>query len=134
MLGTSLPFPSADSLVCVLKTVLPACDSPTLSVSSRLASMSPRRGSFLSRLICLLAHPLALTSSFDKDLMYQRGYAMGEEFKGKGVHVALGPMTNMGRVAAGGRNWEGFGADPYLSGWATEMTVKGMQDAGVQAW
>lgn len=50
------------------------------------------------------------------------------------MHVALGPMTNMGRVAAGGRNWEGFGADPYLSGWATEMTVRGIQDAGVQAW
>lgn len=70
---------------------------------------------------------------FDKDLMYARGYAMGEEFKGKGVNVALGPMTNMGRVAAGGRNWEGFGGDPYLSGWATEMTIRGMQDAGVQA-
>lgn len=71
---------------------------------------------------------------FDKDLMYARGYAMGQEFKGKGVNVALGPMTNMGRVAAGGRNWEGFGGDPYLSGWATEMTVRGLQDAGVQAW
>jgi len=48
--------------------------------------------------------------------MYARGYAMGSEFKGKGVNVGLGPMTNMGRVAAGGRNWEGFGGDPYLSG------------------
>jgi hypothetical protein len=65
--------------------------------------------------------------------MYARGYAMGSEFKGKGVNVGLGPMTNMGRVAAGGRNWEGFGGDPYLSGWATEMTVRGLQDAGVQA-
>jgi beta-glucosidase len=74
-----------------------------------------------------------VASTFDKDLMYARGYAMGEEFKGKGANVALGPATNMGRVAAGGRNWESFGGDPYLSGWATEMTVKGMQDAGVQA-
>ncbi|WVO12926.1 hypothetical protein L204_100534 [Cryptococcus depauperatus] len=74
-----------------------------------------------------------VASTFDKDLIYARGYAMGKEFKGKGVNVALGPMTNMGRVAAGGRNWEGFGADPYLSGWATEMTIRGMQDAGVQA-
>jgi beta-glucosidase len=41
--------------------------------------------------------------------MYKRGKAMGAEFRGKGIHVALGPMTNMGRVAAGGRNWEGFG-------------------------
>ena len=58
---------------------------------------------------------------------------MGQEFKGKGVNVALGPFANLGRVVAGGRNWEGFGGDPYLSGWATEMTVKGIQDAGVQA-
>ncbi|WVQ75626.1 hypothetical protein IAR50_005255 [Cryptococcus sp. DSM 104548] len=72
-------------------------------------------------------------ATFDKDLIYARGYAMGQEFKGKGAHVALGPMTNMGRVAAGGRNWEGFGGDPYLSGWATEATVRGIQDAGVQA-
>ncbi|WVQ75624.1 hypothetical protein IAR50_005253 [Cryptococcus sp. DSM 104548] len=72
-------------------------------------------------------------ATFDKDLIYARGYAMGQEFKGKGVHVALGPMTNMGRVAAGGRNWEGFGGDPYLSGWATDATVRGLQDAGVQA-
>jgi beta-glucosidase-like glycosyl hydrolase len=41
-------------------------------------------------------------SRFDKDLMYARGYAMGEEFKGKGVHVALGPMTNMGEWRLGG--------------------------------
>ncbi|WVQ75627.1 hypothetical protein IAR50_005256 [Cryptococcus sp. DSM 104548] len=72
-------------------------------------------------------------STFDKDLIYARGYALGQEFKGKGAHVALGPMTNMGRVAAGGRNWEGFGGDPYLSGWATDATVRGLQDAGVQA-
>ncbi|WVQ97414.1 hypothetical protein IAU59_004527 [Kwoniella sp. CBS 9459] len=74
-----------------------------------------------------------VASTFDKDLMYARGYAMGQEFKGKGAHIHLGPMTNMGRVSAGGRNWEGFGGDPYLSGWATEMTVRGVQDAGVQA-
>lgn len=77
--------------------------------------------------------PLTPRQRFDKGLMYDRGYAMGQEFKGKGVNVALGPMTNMGRVAAGGRNWEGFGADPYLSGWATHETIRGMQDAGVQA-
>ncbi|WVF70507.1 hypothetical protein IAT40_005297 [Kwoniella sp. CBS 6097] len=74
-----------------------------------------------------------VASTFDKDLMYARGYAMGQEFKGKGAHIHLGPMTNMYRVPAGGRNWEGFGGDPYLSGWATEMTVRGVQDAGVQA-
>ncbi|OCF55403.1 beta-glucosidase [Kwoniella mangroviensis CBS 10435] len=74
-----------------------------------------------------------VASTFDKDLMYARGYAMGQEFKGKGAHIALAPMTNMYRLPAAGRNWEGFGGDPYLSGWATEMSIRGLQDAGVQA-
>jgi beta-glucosidase len=58
---------------------------------------------------------------------------MGREFKGKGVHVALGPMMNLGRVAQGGRNWEGFGADPFLTGESAYETILGMQQAGVQA-
>lgn len=59
--------------------------------------------------------------------------ALGQEFKAKGVNVALGPMMNMGRVAQGGRNWEGFGADPYLTGEAAYETVLGLQQGGVQA-
>jgi beta-glucosidase len=74
-----------------------------------------------------------VATTWDKDLMYARGYAMGEEFKGKGANVALGPATNIARAPVAGRNWEGFGADPYLAGWAVEQTVKGLQDAGVQA-
>jgi beta-glucosidase len=31
--------------------------------------------------------------------MQARGKAMGAEFRGKGVNVALGPMTNMGAFA-----------------------------------
>jgi hypothetical protein len=37
---------------------------------------------------------------------------MGGEFKTKGVHVALGPVVGpLGRVAKGGRNWEGISND-----------------------
>ena len=36
------------------------------------------------------------------------------------------------RTAAGGRNWEGFGADPYLSGEASYETIVGVQSVGVQ--
>lgn len=31
--------------------------------------------------------------TWDRKLMYERGYAMGEEFKGKGINVALGPVV-----------------------------------------
>lgn len=33
----------------------------------------------------------------------------------------------------GGRNWEGFANDPYLSGVAMVETITGIQDAGAQA-
>lgn len=43
---------------------------------------------------------------------------------------SAGPL---GRHARGGRNWEGFGPDPYLAGVAMNETVSGIQAAGVQA-
>ncbi|CAE6511818.1 unnamed protein product [Rhizoctonia solani] len=72
-------------------------------------------------------------ATWDRDMIRRRGEAMGREFKGKGVHVALGPMMNLGRVAAGGRNWEGFGADPYHVGESAYETIIGIQNVGVQA-
>ncbi|KAF8177503.1 glycoside hydrolase [Mycena galopus ATCC 62051] len=67
------------------------------------------------------------------DLIKARGVAMAQEHRGKGVNVALGPMTNMGRQAAAGRNWEGFGGDPFSAGVATSATVEGMHSVGVIA-
>ncbi|KAI2637407.1 glycoside hydrolase family 3 protein [Xylaria nigripes] len=75
-----------------------------------------------------------VAATFDRDLMYKRGRAMGEEHKGKGVNVALGPVAGpLGRAPEGGRNWEGFSPDPYLTGIGMSETIKGMQDAGVVA-
>lgn len=59
---------------------------------------------------------------------------MAREFRGKGAHVALGPVVGpLGRSPFGGRNWEGFSPDAYLSGELVADTVIGMQSAGVQA-
>jgi beta-glucosidase len=59
---------------------------------------------------------------------------MAEEFRAKGSHIALGPVVGpLGRSPFGGRNWEGFSPDAYLSGELVEDTIVGMQSAGVQA-
>lgn len=39
----------------------------------------------------------------------------------------------LGRNQLGGRNWEGFSPDPYLTGVAMSETIRGMQSVGVQA-
>jgi beta-glucosidase len=59
---------------------------------------------------------------------------MGQEHKGKGVTVVLGPVAGpIGRIPEGGRNWEGFSPDPWLTGVGISETTKGIQDAGVIA-
>ncbi|KAI1068150.1 hypothetical protein LB507_004296 [Fusarium sp. FIESC RH6] len=82
------------------------------------------------------AWPAGITvgATFNRKLMYERGHAHGKEAKGKGVNVILGPAIGpLGRAPAGGRNWEGFGPDPYLQGIAGAETIRGIQDAGVMA-
>jgi beta-glucosidase-like glycosyl hydrolase len=66
--------------------------------------------------------------------MYNRGIAMAQEHKGKGITMQLGPVSGpLGRAPEGGRIWEGFGADPVLAGIAMAETIKGMQDTGIIA-
>lgn len=73
-------------------------------------------------------------ATFDRQLMYTRGYAIGEEHRGKGVTVLLGPVAGpLGRSPEGGRNWEGFSPDPVLTGEGMAATIRGIQDAGVIA-
>ncbi|KAL3419630.1 beta-glucosidase G 1 [Phlyctema vagabunda] len=73
-------------------------------------------------------------ATWDRKLMYERGAAMGAEFRGKGAHVALSPVAGpLGRSAYAGRNWEGFSPDPYLTGVAMEETISGLQSNGIQA-
>lgn len=32
---------------------------------------------------------VSVAATWDRDIMYERGHAMGKEFKGKGAHIAL---------------------------------------------
>lgn len=65
-------------------------------------------------------------ATFDKTLMYERGVAIGQEFRGKGCNVYLGPTVGpIGRKPRDGRSWESFGADPVLQAIAGSMTIQG---------
>lgn len=82
------------------------------------------------------AFPAGITvgATWNRELMYARGKAHGLEARGKGVNVLLGPCVGpLGRMPAGGRNWEGFGSDPYLQGVAAAETIKGIQSQGIIA-
>lgn len=84
-------------------------------------------------LVTVFPPAITVGATFSKDLMYARAQAIGDEFRTKGIHVHLGPMVNVMRAPSAGRNWEGFGADPYLNGEGAHHHVRGIQSQGVQA-
>ena len=77
---------------------------------------------------------LTTAASWDRRLAHVRGQDMADEFVGKGAHVALGPVAGpLGRSGYGGRNWEGFSPDPFLTGELFAETIVGMEEQGIQA-
>lgn len=78
--------------------------------------------------------PLNMAMTWDRDLIYAQAYANGAEHKAKGVNIAYSPVVGpLGRAPEGGRIWEGYSPDPYLSGVAFGLTVAGMNAAGTIA-
>jgi beta-glucosidase len=75
---------------------------------------------------------ISVGASWNRHLAHSRATYMGQEYRKKGVNMILGPVVGpLGRVALGGRNWEGYAADPYLSGVLVSESVKGLQSQKV---
>jgi len=75
----------------------------------------------------------ALAATFNPDLAYEYGVALGEECLYRGKHVILGPTININRVPVNGRNFENFGEDPLLAARMAVPYIKGVQSQGVAA-
>jgi len=77
---------------------------------------------------------LNIASSWDREMASKFGSAMGEEFRGKGANVQLGPGVNIARAPLNGRNFEYIsGEDPFLGSAMVQPIVKGIQSQGVMA-
>ncbi|KAJ9094321.1 hypothetical protein QFC19_008006 [Naganishia cerealis] len=74
-------------------------------------------------------------ATWNRMLAYDSGVAMGKEFKDTGITNALAVVAGgpMGTTPYGGRNFENWSSDPYLSSVLTGKKVRGMQVSGVQA-
>ncbi len=74
-----------------------------------------------------------VANSWDVDLADEVGHALGREARSLDVDVLLGPGLNLKRSPLGGRNFEYFSEDPYLSGKMAAAYVRGIQAEGVAA-
>ncbi len=75
--------------------------------------------------------PIAQASSWDRQLQYEFGQALGQEAHRKGIDVQLTPAIETQRVPMNGRNWEYMSEDPFLSGQGAAAEVRGIQSEHV---
>lgn len=73
----------------------------------------------------------ATACSFDRELIYEMGEALGEMCQQEDVAVILGPGTNIKRSPLCGRNFEYFSEDPYLAGEMAAALILGVQSKNV---
>ena len=76
---------------------------------------------------------IMLAATFNPNLAYKYGHAVGEEARMAGAGVILGPGMNIYRNARCGRNFEYLGEDPHLAASIIYDYVTGMQSTGTLA-
>ncbi len=74
---------------------------------------------------------ISMGASWNTKLIERVGQALGDETRGMGCDVLLGPCVNIVRYPLGGRNFETYSEDPYLAGKIAVAYIKGVQSRGV---
>lgn len=74
-----------------------------------------------------------LAATFDPELAYAYGKALGEEARYRKKDVLLGPGVNIYRTPLNGRNFEYMGEDPFLASTLVVPYIQGVQQNGVAA-
>jgi beta-glucosidase len=75
----------------------------------------------------------AIGATFDAKLANKIGHLLADEAKAKGAHVILGPTINIQRSPLGGRGFESYSEDPYLSGVLAGQYCKGVKEKNIVA-
>ncbi len=76
---------------------------------------------------------VALGATWNPDLLAEVGSALADESKSKSAHVLLGPTINLQRTPIGGRNFECYSEDPYLTAELAIAYVGALQAKGIGA-
>ncbi|MFL5734914.1 MAG: beta-glucosidase H [Chloroflexia bacterium] len=76
---------------------------------------------------------ILLASTWNTALVQRVGKALAQEARTKGARVLLAPTVNIHRSPLGGRNFESFSEDPYLTARMAVAYINGVQSEGVGA-
>jgi beta-glucosidase len=111
---------------------LPRLGIPAMPITNGPAGVGPGGGGPQLRATALPA-PIALAATWDPEVARQYGKLAGEETLALGSVLLEAPDINIVRIPQGGRTFETFGEDPWLTSRMTVASIEGIQDAGAMA-
>ncbi|KAF4775276.1 hypothetical protein HER10_EVM0008621 [Colletotrichum scovillei] len=110
---------------------------PRLGISRIKTSDGPtgvRGGIFVDGVTAAsLPSGVSLAATWDKQIINNVSQILIAEAKSKGVDVLLGPTVCIPRTPLGGRNFEAYSEDPFLTGKLAAEYIKTIQAAGIGA-
>jgi beta-glucosidase len=111
---------------------VPRLGIPALRITNGPAGVGPGGAGVQLRATALPA-PIALAATWDPIEARAYGKLAGEETKMLGSDLLEAPDINIVRIPQGGRTFETFGEDPWLTARITVANIQGIQGAGVLA-
>jgi beta-glucosidase len=76
---------------------------------------------------------VSLAATWNTKLIYEVGQHLADETKARSAQVLLAPTVCLHRGPLGGRNFESFSEDPYLTGKLAAAYINGLQGKGIAA-
>src|ERR1700712_1786287 len=76
---------------------------------------------------------VSLAATWNKNILFSVGQHLADEAKARSAQVLLAPTVCLHRGPLGGRNFESFSEDPYLTGKLAASYINGLQGKGVAA-
>lgn len=110
---------------------------PSIALRSMTLSDGPSgvRGPIWDERLPSLTLPSAscVSATWSRATLTSVGHISAFEARKKDVDVVLGPTINLHRSPLGGRHFEAYSEDPFLTGELASAYVSGLQDQGVAA-
>ncbi len=107
-----------------------------LGVKASLLLDGPAGLNFFFKALTAASYPteVLIASTWNDDIAYAYGEAVGKEARELGIHGWYAPAMNVHRSPLGGRNFEYFSEDPLLSGKMSAAVTRGAQDQDVMVF
>ena len=106
---------------------------PALTLSDGPGGVRQGGPAAVGRVVTAFPAPLALAATWDPELAWVYGAAIGAEMRETGHNVMLGPAVDIARAPLAGRTFESFGEDPLLQARLVVPEIEAIQAQAVQA-